>query len=138
MTARNTNGESAPSATSPRVYVAFSTRPAFWRVAGSKDGAELQVIAPDQIAEPENVRYKLAIIKAGDSGSGELRAATVATPLRGTGTLADPLVFQLPLADFQAQYAQVSARLAYRELAVVPGRGGGTPALGVLASASLR
>ena len=110
MSAWNAIGESALSSPSPVVEVAFSTSPRFWTVQGSSSGATLNVIRPDSVAEPDNVRYKVAILKAGDSvtGTGTFRAATLET-YSGTGTLANPAVFTIPLSAFGdgVEYAQV-------------------------------
>lgn len=108
MSAWNAIGESAlTDATSP-VQVSFSSKPRFWTVQGSAAGAILNVIRPDSVAEPDNVQYKVAILKAGDSGTGTFREAALESHT-GTGTLEDPAVFNIPLSAFGAnvEYAQV-------------------------------
>lgn len=104
----NSIGESALSPESARTAVAFSTHPRFWTVQGSPEGALLRVIRPDSVAEPDNLRFKIGILKAGDSGSGVFRAATL-EEFSGNGSLADPAVFTIPLSAFGegTQYAQV-------------------------------
>lgn len=102
----NAIGESALSPDSAAVPVAFSTAPRFWSVQGSPQGALLRVIRPDFVAEPENLQFKIGIIRAGDSGTGELRAA-VLEQHSGNGSLADPAVFSIPLSEFGGAYAQV-------------------------------
>lgn len=68
----------------------------------------LRVIRPDSVAEPDNLRFKIGILKAGDSGTGAFRAAQLES-FTGNGSLADPAVFTLPLSAFGdgVEYAQV-------------------------------
>lgn len=104
----NSIGESALSPESARTTVGFSTHPRFWKVQGSPEGALLRVIRPDSVAEPDNLRFKIGILKAGDSGSGVFRAATL-EEFSGNGSLASPAVFTIPLSAFGegTQFAQV-------------------------------
>lgn len=108
LSAWNAIGESAPTTASSSVEVAFSTKPRFWSVQGSQAEAELRVIRPDSVAEPDNLRYQVAILRAGDSGSGYFREAAPETP-SGNGSLVDPAVFTIPLYMFGdgVEYAQV-------------------------------
>lgn len=116
LSAWNAIGESAPTTASSSVEVAFSTKPRFWSVQGSQAGAELRVIRPDSVAEPDNLRYQVAILRAEDSGSGYFREATPETP-SGNGSLADPAVFTIPLSAFGSgvEYAQVCRQRAMLE-----------------------
>ncbi|PRW20837.1 Ig-like domain repeat [Chlorella sorokiniana] len=107
LSAWNAIGESALTSSSALVEVSFSTSPRFWTVQGSQTAATLSVIRPDSVAEPDNLRFKVAILKAGDSGSGTFRAAALESH-SGTGTLADPAVISIPLSAFgsSVEYAQ--------------------------------
>lgn len=91
--------------------VGFSTKPRFWSVQGSLAGATLKIIRPDSVSDPTNLRYKITILRAGDSGSsGTFRDAAFETHT-GTGTLDDPATISIPLSAFGAgvNYAQVRA-----------------------------
>lgn len=114
LSAWNAIGESALSDPSAVIDVAFSTSPRFWSVQGSSSGATLNVIRPDSVAEPDNMLYKVAILQAGDSGSGAFRPATLET-YTGTGSLASPAVFTIPLSAFGegVAYAQVNHLLSF-------------------------
>ncbi len=107
----NAIGESALSPDSARTAVGFSTHPRFWTVQGSPEGALLRVIRPDSVAEPDNIRFKIGILKAGDSGEGAFRAPTE-EQFVGNGSMADPATFSIPLSAFGegVAYAQVRWR----------------------------
>lgn len=108
LSASNPNGYSGLSP-STAVSVGFSTKPRFWSVQGSLAGATLKIIRPDSVSEPTNLRYKITILRAGDSGSsGTFRDAAFETHT-GTGTLDDPATISIPLSAFGAgvNYAQV-------------------------------
>ncbi len=101
LSAWNANGESELTAVSSQVEVAFSTKPRFWSVQGSATQATLRIIRPDSVAEPDNLQYKVAILKAGDSvvagDTAPFREAALET-YSGKGTLEDPAVITIPLS----------------------------------------
>ncbi|PRW20918.1 fibronectin type III domain-containing [Chlorella sorokiniana] len=110
LSASNANGYSGLSPSSP-VSVGFSTKPRFWKVQGSAGKTTLQIIRPDSVSDPANLRYKVTILKAGDSGSGIFRAAALEAHT-GTGTLDDPAVIDIDLnaANFGSGTAFAQAK----------------------------
>lgn len=115
LSAWNANGESVPATTSDQVQVAFSSKPRFWNVQGSRTGATLRIIRPDTVAEPGNLRYKVAILRAGDSGStGTFRQATLETHT-GDGTLESPAVIDIQLSE-----ANFGAGVTFAQVQRVP------------------
>ena len=116
LSASNPNGYSGLSP-STAVSVGFSTKARFWSVQGTATKATLSIIRPDSVSDASNLRYRLTVLKAGDSGSGTFRPATLETH-SGNGTLDDPAVIDMPLSAFGVDYAQ--ARLWWHS-ACLPG-----------------
>ncbi len=105
LSASNPNGYSGLSP-STRVSVGFSTKARFWSVQGTATKATLSIIRPDSVSDASNLRYRVTVLKAGDSGSGTFRTATLEAH-SGNGTLDDPAVIDIPLSAFGVDYAQV-------------------------------